>query len=65
MVNSKEQILFFVLLFLIFNGFYKDTDVNHVLIYLYFTDVVFELTLKVNRAICITGKGVQTNLTNQ
>lgn len=65
-MNSKEQLLFFVLLFLIFYWVVQrscnHTDISHVLIYLCFTAVVFELALKVNGAICITGKGVQKSL---
>lgn len=59
MVNSKERMLLFVVLFLTFVGLYKDTDISHVLIYVCFTDVGFELTLKVNGAVCVAGKGVK------
>lgn len=65
MVNSKEQMLLFVVLFLTFIGLYEDTDTSHVLIYLCFTDVVFELTLKVDGAVCVAGKGGKKNLPNQ
>lgn len=68
MLNGKEQMFFFLSLFLIFIGLYKDncnyTDINHVLIYLCFTAVVSELTLKVNSTICSSGRGIQKTLTN-
>lgn len=62
MGNSKVQMLLFVLLFLFFylavQRHCNHTDISHVLIYLWFTAVVFELTLKVSRATCIPVKEV-------